>query len=191
MAQAMELIGDRAGAEEVLVARYVRQRDVVGAVPDRLALGAAAELAGFYCDDGRWDEAADCISTPLAWPRAGLLPGVGGGAPRRPGATCRTRGRHAEALALAEHAVELVEPTENLDFKARVTRWLSPRCSEQTAGRRQPKRPSMRRSGSSRSAETSRPSPVCGARRRPGTAGLVSVLRSTGRRSASGGSSRR
>ena len=135
MAQALELLGDRAGAEEVLVARDVRQRDVAGAVPDRPSLGAAVDLAIFYCDDGRWDEAADCISYTLAWPEPAFYQAW---AVQRVAVQARLAahdGRHAEALALAERAVALLEPVENLDFKARAQLALAEvqRANGQTA----------------------------------------------------------
>ena len=135
MAQALELIGDRAGAEEVLATRYARQRDAAGALPDRPALGAAVELASFYCDDGRWDEAADCISYTQVWPEPAFYQAW---AAQRVAVQARLAahdGRHAEALALAEGAVALVEPIENLDFKAKAHLALAEvhRANNQTA----------------------------------------------------------
>ncbi len=135
MAQALELIGDRAGAEEVLVARHAHLRGAAGAVPDRPAMASAVELASFYCDDGRWDEAADSISYTLHCPEPAFYQGW---AVQRVIVQARLAAHHAhyaEALALAQRAVALVEPIENLDFKARAQLALAEvqRANGQTA----------------------------------------------------------
>ena len=42
---------------------YARKlRDLAGNAPDQDSVLAAAELAGFYCDEGRWDEAAELLA---------------------------------------------------------------------------------------------------------------------------------
>ena len=135
VAHAKELMGDRAGAEEVFFARYARLRDAAGAVPDRPAMGAAVELAHFYCDDGRWDEAADCLSYTLAWPEPVFYSSWAVHRLEVQGRLAAHHGRHAEGLALVHRAVALLEPVENLDFKARVQLSLAEveRANGQTA----------------------------------------------------------
>ena len=126
-AEAKELIGDRAGAEQERVARYLHLRDAAGGAPDGTAIAAALELANFYCDDGRWEKAADCLAYAKAGEpilhrnrrerRADLL--------SVEARLAAHRGRLAEALTLAQQAVALVEPFENLDLQARMQVALS------------------------------------------------------------------
>lgn len=134
-ARAMELIGDRAGAEEELAARWVRLREAARALPERSAFGATVDLATFYCDEGRWDEAADCLSYLQDRPEPAFY---------SPWAVARLEvqarlaahdGDHGEALALVQRAVALLEPVQSLDFKARVQLALAEvqRANGQTA----------------------------------------------------------
>ena len=75
--------------------------------PTRSRWRAAVELANFYCDDGRWDEAADCLAYAKDVPEPSLLP-----APRACCASSsrraspRTAAELAEALTLAQRAVD-------------------------------------------------------------------------------------
>jgi class 3 adenylate cyclase/tetratricopeptide (TPR) repeat protein len=113
-AAALELAGDRAGAEREWTARWLRLRDCAANAPDPDAIMAATELARFYCDEGRWDEAAD------------LLP-YGGGIdvmPTRQVVRARLAahdGEHDEALELIGQVVEQVEQREEvLNLRADV-----------------------------------------------------------------------
>ncbi len=61
-AEAKELAGDRAGAERELEAKWLYFRDTLGGAPDQRAMQAAYRLANLYCDDGRWDDAEECLA---------------------------------------------------------------------------------------------------------------------------------
>jgi len=58
-AYTLRLAGDRLGAEAELKRMWLYFRDIRGDAFDNRAANAAAELGHLYCDDGRWDEAAD------------------------------------------------------------------------------------------------------------------------------------
>ena len=97
---AKELAGDRAGAErgaEGEVALLPRRRSA--ARPTGARCDAAYRLADFYCDDGRWDEAEEC----LAFYRDVPTPDVDGGRMRLAveARLAAHRGELAEALTLA------------------------------------------------------------------------------------------
>ncbi len=122
-ADAKELVGDRAGAEQELAAQWRRFRDTRGNAPDVVPVKATSLLALLYCDEGRWDDAADCLASgpdmpePTRFRHAAVL---------RLAAVARLaahRGEHAEALRLAQCAVELAEDSEYLNSRARV--WLT------------------------------------------------------------------
>ena len=119
-AQTKELIGDRAGAEQERVARSMRARDAAAGARDMFAMAAAVELANFYCDGGRWDEAADSFSYAQDLPEPSLHPGTGAACLVVEARLAAHRGELPEALALARRAVALVEPMGNLDLRARV-----------------------------------------------------------------------
>jgi DNA-binding SARP family transcriptional activator len=118
VAVALELAGDRAGAEREWTARWVRLRDLSGDAPDQDAVLAAADLAGFYCDEGRWEEGADLLvyrgDVGDVAHRRNLTPQV-----------VRARlaahsGEHADALTLIGQVVERVERGEQLTMRAQV-----------------------------------------------------------------------
>ena len=56
-AEVLQLAGDSAGAERELLDRLTYFRDTSFDGVDRRAIDSAYLLAGFYCDEGRWDEA--------------------------------------------------------------------------------------------------------------------------------------
>jgi DNA-binding SARP family transcriptional activator len=121
-AEAKELAGDRAGAEQELTAIWRWFRDLGDHAIDERAMNAAYRLAVLYCDEGRWDDAANC----LAYGREVPVPPSTGTAVHRLAAEARLaahRGRLAEALTLAQRAVECAEPTDNLNLRARI--WLA------------------------------------------------------------------
>src|SRR5262249_3077642 len=62
IAHAMELAGDIAGAEATLLRAFVSMREKQGGRPEGRALRAAAYLALLYCDQERWNEAAECLA---------------------------------------------------------------------------------------------------------------------------------
>jgi tetratricopeptide (TPR) repeat protein len=122
-AEAKELAGDRAGAEQELTAKWQSLRGTGGSAPHGLAMQAANQLALLYCAEGRWDDAADCLAYSHDVPEpAGFFEA----AAIRLAASARLAAHHgqlAEAVMLAERAVAHAEPTDMLNFRARV--WLA------------------------------------------------------------------
>ena len=112
---AKELAGDRAGAEHELKARWHYFRDILGGAPDSRAMQAAYRLAYLYCDDGRWDDAEECLAFHRDVPdaeRRDSRPHIASPAEARLAAH---RGELAEAAALAQRAVEIAEATDMLE----------------------------------------------------------------------------
>ena len=115
VAAALELAGDRAGAEREWTARWLRFRDLAGDAPDQDSVVAAAELAGFYCDEGRWEEAADLLA-------------YGGDVAHRWHLTQQIvqarmaahRGEHADALARIGDVVERAEHGGHLTVRGQA-----------------------------------------------------------------------
>jgi DNA-binding SARP family transcriptional activator len=119
-AETKELLGDLAGAEHELIERWESLRVARGAPPDARAMHAACQLALLYCDQGRWDEAVERLSYGADVPDPGFF---------RPEAVLRLaararlaahRGDTEEALELGGRAVELVEKSDWLNFRARI-----------------------------------------------------------------------
>jgi class 3 adenylate cyclase/predicted ATPase len=135
-AYAKELAGDRTGAEQDLKERLLFFRQTRDGALDGREPFVAYRLAYFYCDDGRWDDAEECVasyrdvpdpnnSTTGLWDmRLAVLARLAG-----------HRGEHAEAVRLAESAVERAKRTDDLNLEARI--WLAlaevQRASGQTA----------------------------------------------------------
>jgi len=125
-AEAKELAGDLAGAEEEFVAGFLSMRDARGEEPDARALRISAELALLLCDQGRWDEAADYLSygegVDGSEPVQGKIYSIYRFAAR--GRLAAQRGEFARALELARRAVEVVERrSSSLNHRALV--WLA------------------------------------------------------------------
>jgi DNA-binding SARP family transcriptional activator len=117
---AHELLGDPAGAESELERMWRYFRDFRGEPGDTRAANAAVELARLYCDQGRFDEAADMLAYGVTGQaEARLL--------RRSAVRARiavNEGHIDAAIALAEHAVEGAEKWPyKLDLRARM--WAS------------------------------------------------------------------
>ena len=89
-AYARELAGDLEGAERELTGMFEYFRDLRGGEIDTRASGASDRLAHLYCDQGRWDEAAEIFAYDPR--RARFVPG-----------SLPTKGL-PEALPLAEQA---------------------------------------------------------------------------------------
>jgi tetratricopeptide (TPR) repeat protein len=105
VAEARALIGDRAGAERELLATIESFQALGDAAIDERAMNAAGLLAALYCDEGRWDEAAEWLAFGEGIP---LAPSTGT-ATRLLVTQARVaahRGDHAEALALAHRALD-------------------------------------------------------------------------------------
>jgi tetratricopeptide (TPR) repeat protein len=123
VAEAKELIGDRAGAEQELAAMWLRFRDTGGGATESRALRAASHLGLLYCDEGRWDDAAECLQYGQEVPEPTVF--------HHQATVLRTavrarlaahQGEHEEALRLAQLAVDVVEGSGFLNLTARV--WL-------------------------------------------------------------------
>jgi predicted ATPase/class 3 adenylate cyclase len=129
-AYACELLGDRAGAMTALTAMWRFFGATSDGVPDRRAINAANQIAEICCDEGRWGEAEAWLARYRSFPLGdarGLL---------RPALEARLaahRGDGAEALALAERAVEHAERTDELNRRARI--WLALAEVREAAGR--------------------------------------------------------
>jgi DNA-binding SARP family transcriptional activator len=131
-AHAKELAGDRAGAERELRAQWRSFGGTLDGAPNMRAMFAAYDLANFYCDEGRWDEAEEC----LAFQKDVTAPSHVPPAALRLAATARVlarRGALDAAMALAQDAVELAETTDMLNVRAAV--WLALAEVQRAAGR--------------------------------------------------------
>jgi class 3 adenylate cyclase/tetratricopeptide (TPR) repeat protein len=130
-ALAKELAGDRGGAENDLKAMWNHTRDVHGGAPDSRAMHAAYRLAYLYCDEGRWDEAEEC----LAFHGDFHFPNVETVGAYRHAALARLeahRGDLVEAATLARRAVEIAEGTDMLNLRGNI--WLAMAEVRQSAG---------------------------------------------------------
>jgi DNA-binding SARP family transcriptional activator len=121
--RARDLLGDTAGAEQELLEMWRGMQRMREAGPDGRALNAADRLALLFCDQGRWDEAAECLSygAEVDGPHLYRLEAV-----LRLAARARVhahRGELAEALTLARRAVGFNERTDLLDLRAQT--WLA------------------------------------------------------------------
>ena len=86
-------------------------------------MNAAYRLAALYCDQGRWDEAAECLAYGRDVARSDARSST---ATFRLAAEARLaahRGELAEALTLAQRAVERAERSDMLNLRARA--WLA------------------------------------------------------------------
>jgi predicted ATPase len=130
-ADAKLYLGDRTGAERELEAMVVYFRDAGGAA-DLRAMHASFRLAGLYCDDGRWEDAEDCIAPYRAVPESRWI------APQasRYAVEARLaahRGQTVRADTLARRAIDLSERTDHPN--ARATIWLAAAEVHRAAGR--------------------------------------------------------
>jgi tetratricopeptide (TPR) repeat protein len=130
-AEQKELCGDRAGAEDDLIAKW----EQFGRRPstDARAMHAAYHLALLYCDDGRWDEAEHWLEygEEIPVPEHFLHEAVLGLAARA--RVVAHRGRVDEGLALARRGVSLAEQGEMPNLTART--WLALAEVERRSGR--------------------------------------------------------
>ncbi len=122
-AEAKELAGDRAGAERELLAQWDWFSSHGDRAIDDRAMSSAYKLAYLYCDDDRWDEAANCLSfgsevALVARPTHRTIYRLAGEA-----RIAAHSGRIPHALTLAQRAVDYAEPTDNLNLRARI--WMA------------------------------------------------------------------
>ena len=118
-----ELAGNPARAEQELIAVFLQYRDTRDGAPEARALEVAAHLALNYCDQGRWDEAADYLAYGQEIDQA---PPVYGKVYPYLRFAARARvaahlGKHAEAIKLAQTGVEIAERHDWLNDRARVS----------------------------------------------------------------------
>jgi hypothetical protein len=158
------LFGDREGAQRDLEARWQFFRGLGDYTPNAIGMQSACLLALLYCDDGRWDDAARCLAYGAEVPEPGyfLVETVFRLAGRA--RVAAHRGAHADAVKLAQRAVELAERSDMLNRRAET--WLALAEVRAPEGRwpgRTPQRPW--RSGSTRRKGTSPRQLRCGRRR--------------------------
>ena len=137
VAEAKELAGDLDGAERELTTAFTSLRDARGEKADSLAMRAAALLALLYCDQDRWDEAAELLvygkEVDGSPPAAGKVYTI-----LRLAALARVAahdGRLEEGIDLARRAVDFGERSDWPNYRA--TAWLAlaevARAARQTA----------------------------------------------------------
>jgi DNA-binding SARP family transcriptional activator/tetratricopeptide (TPR) repeat protein len=132
-AEAKELLGDVAGAEQELTATWQYYRDVGDYAPDAHVMDAAYQLAFLCCDEGRWDDAERCLTygSEVPVPAYFLHEAVLGLAGRA--RLAAHHGRLVEAVTLAQRGLELAERSDMLNLRARV--WLAHAEVQQAVGR--------------------------------------------------------
>lgn len=120
-AEAKELIGDRVGAEQELTALWRRLSAAGGGATESRALRAVSLLALLYCDAGRWDEAAECLSYGQDVPEPTVFHHLA--TVLRTAAKARItahRGERTEALRLGQLAVKLADSGGFLNVRASI-----------------------------------------------------------------------
>jgi tetratricopeptide (TPR) repeat protein len=125
VSQTLELMGDAAGAEQDLIAQWRHFQTTRARRSSSLALNAAAQLALLRCDQGRWDEAVECL---IYGEEVDQLPAPQGKTFAFFRLAARARiaahdGRHEEALDLARPALDLARMRGAPNLEARV--WLA------------------------------------------------------------------
>ena len=135
VSETLQLMGDTAAAEQDLIAVWLHFRDTRGERPASRALNAAARLAHLCCDQGRWEEAAHYLTYGQEVDRS--PPPTGDSYPfERLAARARIAAHasnHAEAVELAETAVELAAIYGAVNFEARM--WLALAEVQRAAGK--------------------------------------------------------
>jgi tetratricopeptide (TPR) repeat protein len=135
VSETLQLMGDTAAAEQDLIAVWLHFRDTRGERPASRALNAAARLAHLCCDQGRWEEAAHYLTYGQEVDRS--PPPTGDSYPfERRAARARIAAHasnHAEAVELAETAVELAAIYGAVNFEARM--WLALAEVQRAAGK--------------------------------------------------------
>jgi class 3 adenylate cyclase/tetratricopeptide (TPR) repeat protein len=125
-ASTRELLGDRAGAERELKAKWHFMRDVGGGLPR--GMGTACILANFYCDEGRWDDAEQCLDVY----RGSREMDADATTLAVEARLAAHHGEPEEGVKLARRAVELAETSDGLEMRARV--WLALAEVQRVAG---------------------------------------------------------
>jgi ATP/maltotriose-dependent transcriptional regulator MalT len=126
-----ELLGDRAGAERELRAKWLFMRDIAGGMPEGRGMGTACHLADFYCDERRWVDAEECLALYRGTPAQSDVKTVG----MTLAVEARLAAHHGdpeEGIALAKRAVELARTTDALNWSARI--WIALAEVRQAAG---------------------------------------------------------
>ena len=132
-AEAKELIGDRAGAEQELIATWRGSSDArAGGATDERAMNAAYHARPPLLRQRALGRRARLPRLRPGRRRSDSAHPVGRASPRRRGAARGARGRLAEAVALAQRAVELAERSDCLNLRARA--WLALAEVQRAAG---------------------------------------------------------
>jgi tetratricopeptide (TPR) repeat protein len=117
-----ELLGDLAGAEQEQAAKWVGLQDERPSGHSARALQAVYELGLLYCSAGRWDDAEQCLVHGREVPEPVFY---------RPEAVLRlalearvaaNRGAADDAVTLVRRAVERLEGSDLLNWRARLWR---------------------------------------------------------------------
>jgi len=137
-ADARLLAGDRAGAEQSMLARWVFFQEIgAGLSADPHGIDSGTWLGGFYADEGRWDEAEACMAVCRAAVST-LNPSrvddnrAIEGFLRVEARLAAHRGAVAEALELAEAALANTARADEPNARART--WLALAEVHRTAG---------------------------------------------------------
>jgi DNA-binding SARP family transcriptional activator len=135
IAEALELAGDLAGAEQELVTGFLSMRDARGVDPEARALRIASQLALLLCDQGRWQEATEYLAygehVDRPVPIQGKLYSYYRFAAK--GRLAAERGDFDRALDLAGRAVEAADRSAFLNCRGRL--WLALAEVNRFAGR--------------------------------------------------------
>ncbi|MDX6486140.1 MAG: hypothetical protein QOF43_1293 [Gaiellaceae bacterium] len=116
------LLGETAAAQRQLLAMWDHFGDIGGRPRSYISVFTATMLALLCCDAGEWDDAERWLAhteefpVPVASPPGMLGPAVAA-------RIAAHRGELDEALEAANHAVELADRTDSLNWRARV--WLA------------------------------------------------------------------
>ena len=133
VADAKELLGDIAGAEQELATIWQRFRAAGGEATESRAMRAASRLALLYCDEGRFDDAAECLAYGRELPEPTVFRHLANALHIAGRARLAAhRGEHAEALRLGRLAVDLAENGGFAELKALV--WLTLAAVQRATG---------------------------------------------------------
>jgi len=134
VAYARELAGDRPGAEQELENMWLYFRNLRGGAIDTRAVSAALGLARMYCDEGRWEEAADFASYGRDAPEGKTHPRSIGRLVIE-GRLKAHDGRTAEAMVMLEQAIAATEAHHPHGLTSRAQSWQAYAEVQRAAGK--------------------------------------------------------
>jgi tetratricopeptide (TPR) repeat protein len=135
------LLGDRDGATSEYEAQWryyrsppIRERDrVYGCIADSNGMRAAYLLAHLRADEDRWDDVESCLAHAAEVPEPPYFLDEQVARVAARARLAAHRGSAADAVASAERAVAIAEPTDALPIRALA--WLALAVVRQSAGR--------------------------------------------------------